>query len=231
MILTYKLYNADSKEIENFLKKNGLKYNIKVNGKDVKVDFFSNGFLDTQFDLINKSFITNFSNFIYSEEDITLEEQLVKILTIQQKLVSVAESFTGGGIAKRITSVSGASKVLYEGIVSYSTESKIERLKVKEETLSKFNAVSGQVAYEMACGLLKQKNVDIVIATTGIAGPNSDDSNYPVGLCYVAVGSEKRVTAHKFNFKGSRQEIVEQGIENALFLAIKLLRNPLFNIV
>ena len=231
MNLVYKLFDTKKSIIEDFFKKHNVEYKIAQNDGDFTVFLSQNTLTDNSFDIINKDFLTTFSKNIYAEEDVSIEEQLVKILTVQNKTISVAESFTGGLVASKITSVRGASKVFYEGVVAYNEQAKINRLKVKKQTLNQCCAVSGQVAYEMAYGLMQEKQVDLVISTTGIAGPDSDDSNFPVGLCYIAVGGEKKIKAFKFNFKGSRSQIVNQGVNYALFLAIKELRNPYFNVI
>ena len=77
----------------------------------------------------------------------------------------------------------------------------------------------------MAAGLLMGGKTDIAIATTGIAGPKSDDTNKPVGLCYIAVGTKNGVHTYRYVFPGNREEITETAKNTALFLAIKLLKN------
>ncbi len=231
MNLVYKLFDTQKSLLEDFFKKYNAQYIIEENNGDFKVSFYQNSLTDIEFDVINKDFLTSFYKSVYAEEDISLECQLVKILTVQNKIISVAESFTGGLVASKITSVRGASKVFYEGVVAYSEQAKTKRLKVKQQTLNSFYPVSAQVAYEMAYGLMQEKQVDFVISTTGIAGPDSDDSNLPVGLCFIAVGGEKKIKAYKFNFKGDRSQIVQKGVNYALFLAIKELRNPHFNVI
>jgi PncC family amidohydrolase len=68
-------------------------------------------------------------------------------------MISVCESLTGGLVADTLIGRAGASGFFYEGVVAYSNEAKIRRLFVKEETLKKFGAVSGETAEEMANGL------------------------------------------------------------------------------
>ncbi len=162
---------------------------------------------------------------IYALENCTLEQQLVSLLKIRGGMLSVAESFTGGGIASRITSVSGASSVYFEGINSYNEVSKITRLGVSPQTLAKYGAVSEQTAYEMVAGLLRTGDCSLAIATTGLAGPNTDVSGLPVGLCYIAVGSMERVRVYQYHFEGTREEITKKAINYALFLACKQLKN------
>lgn len=162
---------------------------------------------------------------MYALENTPIAEQLVSLLKLRSKTISVAESFTGGGIARSITSVSGASAVYFEGLNTYSELSKIKRLGVSEYTLKTFGAVSEQTAYEMAAGLMATGDCDICITTTGLAGPASDKSGLPVGLCYIAVGTQERVYVYRYKFDGSREEITETAINYALFLAYKQLKN------
>ncbi len=162
---------------------------------------------------------------VYALSDISLEEQLVQLLKLRGKRLSVAESFTGGGVARRITAVSGASEVYFEGLNTYAEESKIKRLGVSEYGLRMAGAVSDQTAYEMALGLLNTGDCDISIATTGLAGPKSDRSMLPVGLCFIAVGTREKVFVYRYKFDGNREEITEKGINYALFHAYKQLKN------
>lgn len=162
---------------------------------------------------------------IYALEDISLEEQLVRILKLRGKKLSVAESFTGGGIGRRIVSVSGASSVYFEGLNTYDELSKRKRLGVSDFTLKTQGAASDQTAYEMAAGLIATGDCDLAIATTGIAGPKSDRSLLPVGLCYIAVGTKEKILVYRYQFDGNREEITETAINYALFLAYKQLKD------
>ncbi len=161
---------------------------------------------------------------MYAMNDVSLEEQLVSLLKLRGKKISVAESFTGGGIAKRITSVSGASEVYFEGLNTYAEESKIARLGVSEYTLRIEGAVSQETAYQMALGLLNSGNCDFAIATTGLAGPKTDRSMLPVGLCFIAAGTKEKIFVYRYKFEGNRKEITEKAINYALFHAYKGLK-------
>lgn len=162
---------------------------------------------------------------IYAEFETTLGERLFDILRLKKLKLSVAESFTGGRVASAIISNSGASEFVNEGIVAYSNASKVERLGVNLADLNKHGAVSSVVAYQMAAGLIKKGNCDVAIATTGIAGPKSDNTDKPVGLMYIAVGMKDGVHTYKYNLSGTREEITETAKNTALFLAIKKLKN------
>ena len=177
-------------------------------------------------DDVLRVFADGLGDTVYAmNSDNTLEEQLVTLLKLRRRKISVAESFTGGGIAKRITSVSGASEVYFEGLNTYDELSKTKRLGVSEYTLQTVGAVSDQTAYEMATGLLNTGCCDIAIATTGLAGPKTDRSMLPVGLCFIAVGIKEQVLVYRYKFDGNREEITEKAINYALYLAYKQLKN------
>ncbi|MBQ3235736.1 MAG: CinA family protein [Clostridia bacterium] len=228
-IKTFKLFGLDKSQLVTFLTENGVKHEIISNSNDILLKINYDGLSDTFIDRFQKEFLSKFSMYIYAETDISLENQLVKILTVRGAKLSVAESFTGGGLSSRITSVSGASKVFYEGIVAYSPDAKHDRLGVSYQILDTFKPVSSQVASEMCKGLL-ERGCDIAISTTGIAGPKSDDSDFPVGLCYTGVSSKSKITVFKHKFKGTREDITKSGIEVALFHAIMALRSGSFDV-
>ena len=226
----FKLFGVDEVVLQNFLKEDNVNGTIRNDGVDllVTLDFSSDN--QTEQDLKLKNFLTRFSKHIYAESDVTLAEQLVKIATVRNLKISVAESFTGGGVASEITAVSGASKVFYEGIVAYSCEAKSKRLNIDMKIINEHQPVSSEVVMGMANGLIMSDNCDLAISTTGIAGPNSDDSNFPVGLCYIGVASKMKTNAFKHMFKGTRAEIVKIGVKTALFHAVMALRSGSFDI-
>lgn len=115
-----------------------------------------------------------------------LEEKVVKKLNEKGLVLATAESCTGGLIAKRITDVSGSSSVFNCGIVSYSNEIKESVLGVQHKTLETFGAVSEQTVREMVKGVLNVSKADIAVSVSGIAGPNSDNTNKPVGTIWLA---------------------------------------------
>lgn len=164
---------------------------------------------------------TALEKYVYAMEDVEISARLFEALKLHRLKISAAESFTGGGVAAAIVKNAGASTVFYEGIVAYDGEAKQTRLGVGEYTLKNKGAVSSETAYEMAAGLLKDGKCDIAVATTGLAGPKSDLSGKPVGLCYFAVGTRERVRVFEFRLEGDREEITQKAVNLALFLTYK----------
>lgn len=161
------------------------------------------------------------SDYVYAMEDVSIKQRLADVLRLHRLRISVAESFTGGGVCHEIVSVAGASKVFYEGLNTYDNDSKKERLGVSEYTLRTKGAVSSETAYEMAAGLLKGGHCDVALSTTGIAGPESDGTDKPVGLCFIGVGTAERIRVFRFQLEGEREAIMNRAVNLALFLAYK----------
>lgn len=131
--------------------------------------------------------------FVYGVDYTCIEEAVIEKLKEKHMKVATAESCTGGLIAKRITDVPGASDVFDCGIISYANEIKHRVLGVSEDDLNKYGAVSEPVARQMAQGALKVSGADIAVSVTGIAGPDSDSTNKPVGLVYIGLADRDNV--------------------------------------
>ena len=134
-------------------------------------------------------------------------KSLIKILTKKKLKISFVESCTGGLLASTITSVSGASKVFNLSLVTYSNQAKINILKINNNIIEEYGAVSKQVAYHMALSLVGKFSADIGIEITGIAGPNGGSENKPVGLVWIGFGTKNKITTKKFLFNGNRLDI------------------------
>lgn len=155
-------------------------------------------------------------NFIYGEEDTTLEDVVAKKLVDKNLTISVAESCTGGMVASSLINYPGISKVFMEGCVTYSNEAKINRLGVKKETLEKYGAVSEETAKEMAEGICKSLNTNIGISTTGVAGPEGGTIEKPVGLVYMGIHINGVTKVKKYNFNGNRSRVRLAATKNLL---------------
>ena len=160
-----------------------------------------------------------FGDKIYTtEEDVTLEEAIVRMLEEDGMTVTTAESCTGGLLAGRITNVPGASNVYKEGYVTYSNDAKERLLRVKRETLMQHGAVSPQTAYEMAEGVALAAGADASLSITGIAGPGGGTEEKPVGLVYIGCYVKGHVRVEEFYFTGNRDKNREYAVARALTL-------------
>ncbi len=144
---------------------------------------------------------------IYSYDDESIEEVVYKKLKANNMKIAFCESCTGGLISSRFTGIPGVSQVFDRGIVTYSNRSKVEELGVKKSTLDKYGAVSEQVAREMATGLLNKTGVDIILSTTGLAGPDGGTEGKPVGLVYIGIATNHGSFVIKLTLSGDRLSI------------------------
>jgi len=148
-------------------------------------------------------------DYMVTDEDEPMQQVLGKILLKNKKTISTAESCTGGAIASLITSVPGSSGYFKGSIVSYANEIKESELNVKEETLEKFGAVSGETVKEMLQGLLQKMKTDYGIAVSGIMGPGGGTDEKPVGTVFIAVGNTKSQTVQKLKQRFERVKNIE----------------------
>ena len=139
--------------------------------------------------------------FVGFEEDGALEVLIGKRLASLGKTMATAESCTGGKIAERITSISGASTYFKGSIVSYATEAKIDVLQIDEEVINKNSVVSIEVAEAMAKNARKIFKTDYAIATTGNAGPTKGDADVEVGTVCIAIATPNGVFSEIFTSK------------------------------
>lgn len=165
-----------------------------------------------------------FKDHIYSDNNQSVEEVLVKRFMDKNLTISFAESITGGLLAASITDVAGSSKILSSSYVTYSNDSKIKNLGVKKETLDKYGAISEQTALEMARGLKNKTNSSVCVSTTGEAGPEPSETD--IGNVFICIYfSEDNYQLKHFYFPGNRERVrnrtVSQVLSNLLYLINK----------
>jgi nicotinamide-nucleotide amidase len=143
------------------------------------------------------------------------------LLRAGQRVV-VAESCTGGWIAKCLTDVAGSSAWFDSGYVTYSNAAKSRDLAVSSLTLEREGAVSSPVVQEMAEGALRATDATVSVAVSGIAGPTGAVPGKPVGTVWFCLSLRRGVALEsncrvKF-FKGDREAVRRKSVEFALGL-------------
>ena len=147
-----------------------------------------------------------------------LVEAVADILTEGSHTLAVAESCTGGLLAKRITDLPGSSTYFRGGVIAYADHVKLELLGVEVAVLVESGAVSETVAASMARGVADLLNADVGIGITGVAGPSGGTSDKPVGTVWMAVAVQGSVrTSHRV-FSGDREAVRERASQAALLL-------------
>lgn len=162
-------------------------------------------------------------SLVFGEGETTLEAVVNEALAVRGLTLALAESCTGGGIASRVTSVPGASRVFHGGVVAYDNHIKTHVLGVDPEVLARDGAVSETVALQMAEGARDRLGADIGLATTGIAGPGGGTPEKPVGTVWLAYADAHTTRTVRLQF--TRDRTVNVGLSTTA--ALDLLRRQL----
>jgi nicotinamide-nucleotide amidase len=153
-------------------------------------------------------------------------EQISKLSQERHMTLATVESCTAGALAHLLSQAEGASESLHGGFVVYTKANKVAAVGVPKELLAAHTAVSAGVAQAMAEGGLARCPADIVVAITGVAGPDPDEDGNPVGRIFVAAAARdgrKRVLRHEFG-QMSKEEICRAAMASALDLIEQLLQ-------
>ena len=159
-------------------------------------------------------------DYVLGYGEVSVESSVAEVLTAGGLTLSLAESCTGGEIARRFTALPGASAYLLCGMVAYSNSAKVGLLGVEADTLDKYGAVSRQVAEQMALGVRQVAGSDFALSTTGVAGPGGGTEQTPVGTVWIAVAYAGGVVSRKVVLGRLR----EQNIQRASSTAVNMLR-------
>lgn len=144
---------------------------------------------------------------IYTEEYDSLEQTCLNLLRQAGKTLATAESCTGGYIAKRMTDLPGSSAVFVGGVVAYTVPVKEQLLGVPAGLIERCGVVSVEVAAAMAEGVRARLGSSFGIGVTGLAGPDGDGSNRPVGLVYVALSNGANTWVRAIQQTGERERV------------------------
>lgn len=162
---------------------------------------------------------------IFGFDNDTLAGVVGKLLLLNNKTMSTAESCSGGYIAHSITSEPGSSRWFKGSVVAYSNETKINLLGVNPVSIDNFGAVSEEVVIQMAEGVRKALKTDYAIATSGIAGPDGGTNEKPVGTVWIALATPNKTFAQKFSLTRSRERNIIRSSQTALdMLRLELLK-------
>jgi nicotinamide-nucleotide amidase len=178
---------------------------------------------EARFDEIERTLAPVLEPWRFEAESGDLAEAVSLTLRRSGSRLAVAESCTGGLIAKRLTDVPGASDVLTGGVVAYSNEVKRILLGVPPRVLEEQGAVSEAVARHMAVGVAEALDAEAGVGITGVAGPGGGTDEKPVGTVWYAATAHGRVVARVERFAGDRGAVRERSAQAALFLLLRLL--------
>ena len=156
---------------------------------------------------IEKEIRSRLGDYIYGENEETLEKVIGYLLPLRKFSLAVAESCTGGLIMDRLTDVPGSSNYFKGGIVAYSNEAKMELLSVPGKVIEGRGAVSQEVAIALAEGTAGIFKTEVGLGVTGIAGPGGASPQHPVGEVFIGLHIKGKNTVSHLYFEGERRTI------------------------
>jgi len=132
---------------------------------------------------------------VFGIDDESMEHAVAARLVAAGLTLAVAESLTGGLVASRLVNVPGASEWFKGGVVAYDSEVKFSVLGVPRGPV-----VSAEAAKAMAEGVRELTGADVGLATTGVAGPDSQEGVAPgtvfMGVAGPGTGAPEAVEGH-----------------------------------
>jgi nicotinamide-nucleotide amidase len=148
-----------------------------------------------------------YRDYLVAEDEETLAGRVARLLIASGKTLALAESCTGGWIAKLLTDIPGSSAFLERGAVVYANSAKHDWLRVSDAILNGPGAVSSECALAMARGVRAAAGSDIALSVTGIAGPSGGSEHKPVGTVFIGFSAEDKESAEQFLFPGDRNMV------------------------
>ena len=145
--------------------------------------------------------------YVYGADGVTFAQSLGQQLAARGETICCAESCTGGLASQLLTEVSGSSRWIAGGFVTYSNDLKERILGVPGETLRAHGAVSEEVARAMAEGARRVSGATWSPAITGIAGPDGGTPDKPVGTVWFALAGPGGTRTKLSHFRGDRGQV------------------------
>jgi len=149
-------------------------------------------------------------DLVFGQDEQKITDVVGTQLTNSGKTIAIAESCTGGLLAKMLTDTPGATAYFMAGWITYSNQAKIRDLGLDAHLIESHGAVSPQVAKQMASAARAKAQTDIALAITGIAGPGGGTEQKPVGLVYIAVDTAEKCEVKRCMFPLSSRENIRQ---------------------
>lgn len=178
--------------------------------------------------LLSERVLERAGKWLICKDDESLAERVGRLLKERGATVTVAESCTGGGLGAAITEVSGSSSWFERGFITYSNQSKVQEVGVRQESLDAYGAVSRDVVCQMALGARQRAGADYALAISGIAGPSGGTAEKPVGTVHIALSSAEG-TWHRamLYVHRDREQVRQASVYTALALLLWKLEDRL----
>lgn len=170
---------------------------------------------------VAEEILSRLGDYFFGEDDETLEGTVGRMLKDRNATLTLAESCTGGLLAKRLTDMPGSSAYFKEGLVTYSNEAKERLLDVPRDLLMEHGAVSEPVARAMAEGARRNSGADYGLSVSGVAGPDGGTKEKFVGLVFIGLSGDRETVVERLDLSAwahSREAVRERSANRAFDL-------------
>lgn len=228
MFVVINMFGMLKSEVQAFLEEQNISYDgllvdVKEKHYETYVTIEATEEKKDVFEHLQESIMTVFSKNIYGTNEQNIYSCAFELLKEQGKKLAIAESVTAGRLCSEfVANNEGASKILIEGIVCYSVKSKCNIFGIEPEFFQTNSPQSAETSQLLAQNLMRISGADVVIATTGYASNDINDSDN--GNAYIAVGLESGIFTQRVRFLGTRNHIMQQISKFAFMFLIKMLK-------
>ncbi|TBL77801.1 competence/damage-inducible protein A [Paenibacillus thalictri] len=180
---------------------------------------------ESRIEPVEREIRSRVGEYIYADEDMPIEQAVLRRLGQSGRTVAVAESCTGGLLSDMFTAIPGSSQVFLGGVVCYTNALKNQLLDVPLDVLEGIGApgaVSKETAALLAENVRRKTNASVSVAITGVAGP-AESEGKPVGTVFVGIAREEGTVVEQLKLSGNRESIKLKAAKNALYLLWKQL--------
>jgi nicotinamide-nucleotide amidase len=201
----------------------GVEATICAREFEIHVDLLADAGAEERAEALEAALVERLQKWLFGRDERRVEELVLSLAAARDLRLATAESCTGGMVAARLTGVPGSSASFVGGVVAYGDDVKRRELGVPEELLAEHGAVSAEVAAAMAEGARGRLEADVVVAVTGIAGPDGGTPEKPVGRVHLHAAGPDGSLARMLDLPGEREQIRVRATVTALHLLRALL--------
>ncbi len=202
-----------------------ISYSIDDYGLRLVINMHLDGTED--FERIYSYLVSEMGCFFLKAGRLSSSGYLLKALKEENKKIVLAESCTGGMVAKMITDIPGSSNFFLGSFVTYSNDAKAKMLGISPNAIERFGAVSRETVENMLSGALNRSNADIALAVSGIAGPGGGSKTKPVGTVWIGVmkAGDDSQYVYRMVFEGDRNTVRQKSAVSAMLIAETVIKN------
>ena len=182
----------------------------------IKLRYDKNSVEIDELNLFLENVKKDFQSDILSFENVSPSKVLINKLQDKKLSLSLVESITGGNLSSELIKYPGASNFLIASNTLYTSQAK--ELFLGEQLTDDWVTLTTKLA-EKSINLY---NTDISLAILGEAGP-IPSSNYKIGEIFISISFEGKTTELTHHLRGSRQDIIERSVNNAIWDLLNII--------